>query len=111
MNLVIRPGGTVRCVYAEAIPLAALGAAAIRRASHVEPDPNGHWTADLSCVSGPRLGPFPSRSEALQAEQRWLEDHWLEDHWLEPPQVEADGREELGPQSHGPHAHGPAPAG
>jgi hypothetical protein len=77
MLLHIDPGGAVRCLYGEAIDLSALGAPAIRRASHVEPDPGGRWWADLSPVGGPRLGPFPARSAALAAEQSWLEAHWL----------------------------------
>lgn len=77
MQLVITPGGTVRCVYDEQIDLAALGSPTITRASHVEPDQHGRWQADLSPVSGPVLGPFDQRSEALAAEQAWLELNWL----------------------------------
>jgi hypothetical protein len=80
MQLLIDPHGTVRCVYDEAIDLAALGLVSIRRASHVEPDPAGQWWADLSPVAGPRIGPFARRTEALAAEQRWLEVHWLTGH-------------------------------
>jgi hypothetical protein len=77
MQLLIDPGGTVRCVYAEAIDLTALGTPSIRRASHVEPDEHGQWWSDLSPVGGPRLGPFPSRTPALDAEHAWLEANWL----------------------------------
>ena len=76
MQLVIDPHGTVRCVYGEAIDLAALGTLSVRRAGHVEPDTQGRWWADLSPVHGPRLGPFPTRSAALDAERSWLEAHW-----------------------------------
>ncbi len=76
MTLVIGPGGRVRCVYDDALDLAALGRPSIRRASRVEPDADGRWTADLSPVSGPVLGPFGRRSEALAAERAWLERHW-----------------------------------
>jgi hypothetical protein len=78
MRLVVEPGGVVRCLYAEALDLAALGSLSIRRASHVEPDQEGAWWADLSPAGGPRLGPFPRRSLALAAERAWLEQHWLE---------------------------------
>ena len=78
MQLVINPGGAVRCVYSEEIDLTALGSPIITRASHVEPDQQGHWSADLSPVGGPLLGPFPSRSEALTAERDWLEQNWLQ---------------------------------
>jgi hypothetical protein len=77
MQLVIEPQGHVRCLYAEAIDLSSLGKLAVRRGSHVEPDGQGQWTADLSPVSGPVLGPFVLRSEALAAELAWLEAHWL----------------------------------
>ena len=77
MQLVIELGGVVRCIYDETLDLAALGSPAIVRASHVEPDSQGRWWADLSPVSGPSLGPFIQRSEALAAEQAWLETNWL----------------------------------
>ncbi len=77
MQLVITTSGVVWTIYDEAVDLATLGKASIARASHVEPDAEGHWTADLSPVSGPRLGPFPMRSQALAAEHDWLQRHWL----------------------------------
>jgi hypothetical protein len=83
MNLVIDFTGTVRCLYAEAIDLAALGRLAISRGSRVEPDSQGEWFADLAPVGGPRLGPFPRRSDALNAEARWLDAQWLS----RPPSV------------------------
>ena len=77
MNLRVEPGGSLRCVYAESIDLAALGPLTIRRASSVEPDGQGRWWADLSPVGGPLLGPFPTRTRALEAELAWLQEHWL----------------------------------
>ena len=77
MQLRVEPGGVVRCIYDETIDLTVLGTASIRRASHVEPDAAGRWWADLSPVDGPQLGPFLLRSQALDAEQAWLEAHWL----------------------------------
>ena len=50
VQLVINADGTVRCIYVE---------------------------ADLSPVGGPMLGPFSKRSQALNAEQDWLNSHWL----------------------------------
>ena len=73
MQLVVAPDGSIRCLYEEFLDLASLGALTISRASHVEPDLHGQWLADLSPVRGPVLGPFLRRSEALLAEQRWLE--------------------------------------
>lgn len=77
MQLVIAPDGTVRCVYTEDLDLHTLGQLTISRGSHVEPDEQGQWWADMSPVSGPRLGPYPHRSQALDAERHWLEQHWL----------------------------------
>ena len=68
MQIIITPSGAVHCIYGEEIDLAALGSPAITRASHVEPDRQGRWWADLSPVSGPKLGPYLNRSEALAAE-------------------------------------------
>ena len=77
MQLIVLPDGGVRCVYDETIDLSALGRLGIRRGSHVEPDEDGVWFADLVSVQGPRLGPFERRSEALDAERRWLTANWL----------------------------------
>ncbi len=77
MNLVVSPQGQVRAIYDEAIALESLGPPSITRASHVEPDAQGRWSADLRPVGGPVLGPFARRTEALAAEVAWLETHWL----------------------------------
>lgn len=77
MQLVVMPDGAVCCIYSEALDLAALGKLQIARASHVEPTGTGQWLADLAPVSGPCLGPYSCRSEALAAEVQWLERHWL----------------------------------
>ena len=65
MELVIETDGTVRCLYDEAFDLSALGSVRIERASHVEPDHQGRWFADLSPVDGPLLGDFSQRREAF----------------------------------------------
>jgi hypothetical protein len=77
MEMVINPKGRVRCIYGEEIDLTALGQVSISRASHVEPDAQGQWWANLTPVHGPTLGPFSLRSDALAAEVTWLETHWL----------------------------------
>lgn len=77
MDLLIETTGTVRCVFGEEIDLGQLGRLSIRRGSHVEPTPDGQWAADLSPVNGPLLGPFPTRTAALNAEVTWLQEHWL----------------------------------
>src|SRR4051794_13845574 len=47
----------------------------IERSSHVEPDDQGRWWAEV--IDGPKMGPFPLRSEALAAEVAWLLKHRL----------------------------------
>jgi hypothetical protein len=74
MELVVDAGGSVRCIYDEALDLRELGKLQITRASHVEPDAEGYWWADMGPLGGPVLGPYGSRSEALGAERGWLLD-------------------------------------
>jgi hypothetical protein len=76
-RLIVDAHGQVHCLYDEAIDLAALGELSIARGSHVEPTADGHWTADLSPIGGPMLGPFPRRSDALHAERDRLLEQWL----------------------------------
>lgn len=80
MTLIISPDGRARAVYSESIDLALLGSMDISRVSYVEPDAECRWHADLAPVSGPILGPFARRGEALAAEVAWLEEHWLPRH-------------------------------
>ncbi len=77
VNMVIRSDGTVEFLYDDALDLACLGRLTIARASHVEPNGSGQWTADLTPANGPVLGPFRNRIAALQAERTWLEEHRL----------------------------------
>ena len=77
MELIVESSGLTRCVYSDAIPLQGFGQVRIERASNVEPNDHGDWIADLSPVSGPLLGPFLKRTDAIKAEVRWLRDNWL----------------------------------
>ena len=72
--IILCKGNTVTMVYNEGLDLKSLGGLSIRRASRVEPTPDGLWTADLSPL-GPVLGPFTKRSQALLAEADWIENH------------------------------------
>ncbi|NLF72417.1 MAG: hypothetical protein GX575_25565 [Candidatus Anammoximicrobium sp.] len=78
MDIIITATGDGRCIYAEDIDLTALGKLTIRRGSHVESTPDARWTADMSPVGGPVLGPFRRWSEAIAAEHEWLAEHWLQ---------------------------------
>jgi hypothetical protein len=72
MELVVDAGGDVQCIYDEALDLRELGKLQITRASHVEPDKDGFWWADMRPSGGPVLGPYGCRSDALEAEREWL---------------------------------------
>ena len=72
MELVVGVDGMARCIYDEAVELREIGKLQITRASHVEPDAEGFWWADMGPVDGPVLGPYGSRTEALGAERGWL---------------------------------------
>ena len=72
MELVVGADGVARCIYDETLDLREIGKLQITRASHVEPDAEGYWWADMGPVDGPVLGPYGSRSEALGAEREWL---------------------------------------
>ena len=75
--IVITTDGQARMVFDDRFDARCVGAAKIERGSHVEPTHDGRWTADLSPVEGPLLGPFDKRKEALDAEVTWLNANWL----------------------------------
>jgi hypothetical protein len=77
MKMVVENDGSIRCVYGEELDLQCLGKLTIARGSHVEPTTGGQRSADLSAVSGPVLGAFSNRSDALAADRQWIEVHWL----------------------------------
>lgn len=68
--------GVAKFIYSDDVAHALKhhGTLDIRRASHVEPTEEGQWTADMSPVHGPVLGPFETRAEALTAETKWLSE-------------------------------------
>ncbi len=80
MKLYISATGECTAIYDESLDLHTLGRPEISRASHVEPTADGQWTADLSLVAGPLLGPFPARSLALAAEVAWLDQCLIKQH-------------------------------
>jgi hypothetical protein len=75
MRIAIKDG-RMRFIYSdEHKDLADIGKMNLKRVSHVEPDENNQWVADLAPVGGPKLGPFTLRKDALQAEVDWLNEH------------------------------------
>lgn len=78
VNLFIAPSGRVVFVYDDAMAaLSAQGLATTRRASHVEPSPEGGWSVDLSPFTGVTTEGhgFERRGEALDFERGWLEGY------------------------------------
>jgi len=66
--------GRLQFVYDDALSkLMDCGRPEVKRASHVEPDGPRRWVADMSPVNGPKIGPFPLRSQALSAERAYLD--------------------------------------
>ena len=72
MQVIIKPTGVFVGIYNDTFDYGELGKPCIRRASHIEPTDDGCWTADLSPVDGPQLGPFDKRNEAIEAELEYL---------------------------------------
>lgn len=70
----ITPDGKIKAIYDDRIADFLLsGTTTIKRASHVEPNPDGEgWVADMSPSGGPILGPCILRSQALELERDWL---------------------------------------
>ena len=77
MKIKVQPDGTITHIYTEELDLSDMGKTTTKRASHVEPNDNNKWTADLAQSSGPVLAPFDKRPEALAAEVEWLEKNIL----------------------------------
>lgn len=76
-EILFAPDGSARFVHDDDVAevMAEVGALTVRRASHVEPDGEGKWYADLSPVGGPMLAGFDRRGQALAAEHAWLIEH------------------------------------
>lgn len=75
ISLLIGDDAAVTGIYSDELAgLLECGTATVRRASNVEPHPEGGWIADMSpSGSEVRLGPFRLRAEALAAEVAFLE--------------------------------------
>lgn len=76
MEITLLIGSQVQAIYSDdaAEMLESVGNVAIARASHVEPAQGG-WSADMSPVGGPVLGPFDRRGAAIDAEIAWLKEN------------------------------------
>lgn len=74
MLFIFDTNGNGRFIYCDELGALAhsIGAVYTKRASHVEPTSDGRWTADMSPVRGPVLGPYETRAMALEAEIEYL---------------------------------------
>lgn len=77
ITITIRPDAKVESIYSDAHRSLYddLGEVSIRRASCVEPTPDGLWRADMGPVGGPILPPTKTRQESLNAELAWLREN------------------------------------
>ena len=62
-------------IYEDGHPLLALGRPEITRASHVEPNEDGLWVADMGPVGGPRLEKQATSALAIDQEIDWLKQN------------------------------------
>ncbi len=92
MELVVNADGMARCIYDEVLDLREIGKLQITRASHVEPDAEGYWWADMAPSGGPVLGPFRNRTEALGAEREWLALRRPINRWRRNADRDAEGQ-------------------
>jgi len=78
-SIAVAPDGRLMFIYDDHLAgLCEEGEVRTKRVSYVEPayDRWGQtWTADLSPVNGPVLGPYKLREEALDAETNWLREN------------------------------------
>jgi len=78
MKINVRNNGTIQLIYTEDIDILSLGKVkSITRASHLDANGDNQWEADMLPSGGPVLGPFPRRSEALRAEEEWINNNIL----------------------------------
>ena len=80
IQMVIAQDGSIKGIYSDNLAEFLRGTGgemSVTRASHVEPDGKGGWTADMAPSGGPALGPFPRRDLALEAEIDWLKEKLL----------------------------------
>jgi hypothetical protein len=79
-DIFILPDGTIRFLYYDELKSIISGQTVFKRASHVDPEMTAdgpRWFADLHPSSGPKLGPFLTRDDALEAEVKWLVENHL----------------------------------
>lgn len=76
LKLSIGVEGGIRFIWSDdLVAIRDVGSCKISRASHVEPTADGKWSSDMGPVSGPVLGPYETRGEALAAEVDWLKQN------------------------------------
>lgn len=75
MSITVTPDGNLKFIWDDRLDeLKHAGEFHRRRASYVE-SAGTQWTADMSPVGGPLLGPFELHKYAISAETAWLEGH------------------------------------
>jgi hypothetical protein len=82
LELLIAPWGDVYAVYSDELMTLLRPKRQnlnVERIGIVEyyNDAPGWWVDLLDSVDGPLIGPFSTRREALEAEQKWLSEHLM----------------------------------
>ncbi len=78
IQIVIEPNGSIKFVYSDSMSeLLQQGEFSIKRASNVEPEYDGTWSADLSPINRPKLKGFALRQNALDAEVLYINNVYL----------------------------------
>jgi hypothetical protein len=77
LKILVTQKGTLKFIHDDSLKIILdQGTALVRRASHVEPSPDGkQWSADMTPVGGDVLGPFDTKKKALAAEIKWLNNN------------------------------------
>lgn len=75
MKIIVEKDGNIRFMYSDDFcDLMDEGKYKVCRVSHVEPC-DGGWSADLTPINGPILGPYKKRKDALDAEIEWINEN------------------------------------
>lgn len=79
-RIIVSSSGDLKYIYSDELrPLHSLGEVEIKRASSVEPQPDGTWGFDMTPMGRPdvKVAGFTKRADALSAEVKWIEENEL----------------------------------
>ena len=78
ITIAINNDGSLQMIYSDEMrEILNEGQGSIRRASHVEPELDNTWSADMSPIGGQKLEGFETRESALKAEVEFINQNYL----------------------------------